>query len=445
MNAVEVRHLSKTYPMASSQTARLRQVLSGRKLSSARPGDLIHALRDINFTVERGEAFGIIGANGSGKSTLLQIVAGILRPTSGTVEVRGRLSALLELGSGFSPEFTGRDNVYLNASILGFSRHETEARFETIHRFSGIGDFIDQPIKTYSTGMVLRLAFAVAAHVDPEILIVDEALSVGDIAFRQRCMRRIHELRAQKATILFVSHEASEVKALCERCMWLHEGEMRQIGESDEVTAQYLQSTLRRENARLRGQAAATAAAPFVGASLLAGGEVDPPAVTPVAELITNFEGHHRFGGGEATVIGVDLVDAAGKPTREFKPLEPVTLRLSFRANHAEADLLAGFLVRNEKGESLFGTNTGRENHPLPAMTAGETDTVDFHWINPALAPGKYSISVAISKGNPEEFEVCDYVEDAVTTRAPGGENAPLGYFGLRCLGVDVYRYGRKS
>ncbi len=423
--AVEVRNLCKTYPMASSQTARLRQVFSG-----GGSGGGIRALRDISFTVGRGEAFGIVGANGSGKSTLLQVIAGILRPTSGTVAIHGRLSALLELGSGFSPEFSGRDNVYLNASLLGFSRQETEARFETIHRFSGIGDFIDQPIKTYSTGMVLRLAFAVAAHVDPEILIVDEALSVGDIAFRQRCMRRIHELRAQKATILFVSHEASEVKALCERCMWLQDGEMRLLGEADEVTAQYLESTLRRENARLRGEAAAHSHPP------------ESQAVAAPFEPVAAFAGNHRFGGGEATVTGVELVDGAGTPVRELAPLRPVTLRLRFCANRAETDLLAGFLVRNEKGETLFGTNTARENHPLPAMGPGESGQADFHWVTPALAPGVYTISVAVSKGTPEEFEVCDYVEDALVTRVPDSQNAPRGYFGLRCFGVDIYRYG---
>lgn len=435
--AVEVRNLCKTYPMASSQTARLRQVFGSGS------GGGIKALRDISFTVERGEAFGIVGANGSGKSTLLQIVAGILRPTSGTVEVRGRLSALLELGSGFSPEFTGRDNVYLNASILGFSRQETEARFETIHRFSGIGDFIDQPVKTYSTGMVLRLAFAVAAHVDPEILIVDEALSVGDLAFRQRCMRRIHELRAQKATILFVSHEASEVKALCERCMWLQDGELRLIGEADEVTAQYLESTLRRENARLRGEAAALPAATAQQEMAQTNTAQANTAQTAIpAEAIATFEGHHRFGGGEATVIGVELVDGAGTPVRELAPQRPLTLRLRFRANRTEADLLAGYLVRNEKGETIYGTNTARENHALPPMKPGETARVDFHWVSPAIAPGVYTISVAVSKGNPEEFEVCDYVEDALVTEAPAGEHAPRGYFGLRCFGIDIFRYG---
>ena len=197
VTALEVRGVAKNYPLSSSQWARFRHVFA--------PGSVRYkygfwALRDVSFSVEKGEAFGIVGSNGSGKSTLLQIVAGILQPTCGEVEVHGRLSALLELGSGFAHEFTGRQNVYLNASILGLTRDEVDARFETIERFASIGEFIDQPIRTYSSGMVLRLAFAVAAHVDPEILIVDEALAVGDIAFRQRCMRRIHDLRAGGTT-----------------------------------------------------------------------------------------------------------------------------------------------------------------------------------------------------------------------------------------------------
>ena len=418
MTAVEVHQLCKTYPLAASQLGRLRQVLSANK-----SGNGVPALRDISFSVQKGEAFGIIGANGSGKSTLLQIIAGILRPTSGSVEVCGRLSALLELGSGFSPEFTGRDNVYLNAALLGFSREETDARFATIHNFSGIGDFIEQPIKTYSTGMVLRLAFAVAAHVDPEILIVDEALAVGDIAFRQRCMRRIHELRAGGATILFVSHEAADVKALCERCLWLQEGATQMLGPSDEVTAQYLRATLRRESDH-----------PDTPAKI-------HPVLRRTSDLVTNFEGHHRFGSGEATVIGVDLLDGEGTPTRTLTPLGPVTLRLSFRVNEATEDLMAGFLVRNEKGENMFGANTASENHPLPRLAAGDTSTVEFHWVSPPMAPGAYTVSVAISKGKVEDFEVCDYVEDAVVLHAPTGENAPRGYFGLRCSEVEIFRH----
>ncbi len=243
MPAVEVLNVSKYYTLGDSQWARVRHIFApGRQHGK----DEVCALRDVSFSVAEGEAFGIIGANGSGKSTLLQIIAGILRPTTGTATLNGRCSTLLELGSGFAPEFTGRQNVHLNATILGLSQDEVQEKLPAIERFAAIGEFIDQPIRTYSTGMVLRLAFAVIAHSDPRILIVDEALAVGDIAFRQRCMRRIHELRAQGVTILFVSHDTGDVKALCERCLWLDKGNVRALGEADDIIGRYLATTLDR-------------------------------------------------------------------------------------------------------------------------------------------------------------------------------------------------------
>lgn len=421
MTAVEVRNLSKNYPLSDSQGVRLRRIFSS---AGPRPENSVRALRDVSFTVARGEAFGIIGANGSGKSTLLQIVAGILRPTSGTVRVEGRISALLELGSGFSPEFTGRENVYLNASILGMSRAEIDARFETIERFADIGDFIGQPVRTYSTGMVLRLAFAVAAHVDPEILIVDEALAVGDIAFRQRCMLRIHELRARGATILFVSHEAGDVKALCERCLWLHHGAVRQIGEADDVVAKYLSATLHEEIAK----------SPSTRASLSA-------AVEGVSEQTTGSAGSHRYGDGRVTILSAELLTASGEPVSACQPGDRIVLRFGFRVNDPVPSPIAGFLVRNSKGENVFGSNTARENYPVPFMDAGGNYTVEFHWTSPELKPGAYSISVAISDGNIEDFRVCDYIEDAIPMQAAGAGPPSAGYFRLRCAEVTIHRH----
>lgn len=430
-HAVRVRQLSKNYPLEKSQLGRLRH-LFGRHEPQAVDG--LWALRDVSFSVANGEAFGIIGANGSGKSTLLQIVAGILRPTSGSVEMNGRISALLELGSGFSPEFSGRDNVYLNASLLGLSREETEERFAEIERFAGIGDFIGQPIKTYSSGMVLRLAFAVAAHVDPEILIVDEALAVGDIAFRQRCMRKIHDLRARGVTILFVSHETSDVKALCERCVWLDRGKVRELGEADDVVAKYLSASLHRENLHRETPHRERP-------------HGETPAELPL-ELLDGFgSGSHagrRYGDGRATIAGAALLDVpAGSPAAKSG------LRISFRVNETVNAPMAGFLVRNDRGENIFGSNTARENYPLSAMDAGEAATVDFHWKMPALTPGSYTISVAISDGNVEDFRVCDYVEDAIGLTLAGEgrppDYAPRAYFDLRSAAVTIHRNSSAS
>lgn len=407
MNALKVRNVSRSFPRGGSQWSRFRNSLNSGRTADSKA---IWALRDVSFSVARGEAFGVIGANGSGKSTLLRIVAGIIQPTTGSVEVNGRLSALLELGSGFSPEFTGRENVFLNASILGLSRDETSERLTTIERFAEIGDFIDRPIRTYSTGMVLRLAFAVVAHVDPEILIVDEALAVGDIAFRQRCMRRIHDLRAGGTTILFVSHEAGDVKALCERCVWLDRGALRSIGEADAVIAEYLSDTVRRERKR----------------DAL-------PASEPVAEIA----GTHRYGNGAAKIVSVQLVTPTGERLKAWVPNLSVVLRITFRVL---ADLpvpIVGFLVRNAKGETIFGSNTLRENYPMPSVAPGTNDTVDFHWTMPDLAAGRYFVSVAVSEGTLDEFGVCDYVEDALAIDAAGDT---AGYLKLRCSSAAILR-----
>ena len=244
----EFRSVSKSYPIYAAPSARLKELLTLNRLRFHRD---FWALEDISFDVHRGETFCVIGENGSGKSTLLQIVAGILTPTSGTAQVKGRVAALLELGSGFNPEFTGKDNVYLNAAILGLSTKEVDRRYSAIEEFAEIGEFINQPVKTYSSGMVVRLAFSVAIHVEPEILLVDEALAVGDIYFRQRCMRKVHELRSRGVTILFVSHSMGDVKAIGDRTLWLDKGRVREFGPTDLVVSKYLAAMVEKDSAYL--------------------------------------------------------------------------------------------------------------------------------------------------------------------------------------------------
>ncbi len=420
MIALRATKLSKTYPVDGSPWSRFRHALNPG--SKALQADGIRALADVSFTVNRGEAFGIVGTNGSGKSTLLQIVAGILRPSSGEVEVNGRLSALLELGSGFSPEFTGRQNVYLNASILGLTQEETEAKFETIERFAEIGSFIDQPIRTYSSGMVLRLAFAVVAHVDPEVLIVDEALAVGDIAFRQRCMRRIHDLRARGVTILFVSHDTGDVKALCERCLWLDKGRVQMLGPTDDVVGQYLRSAMEQESGTREHDR---------------GSRVH----TPAKELHDAFAGKHRFGNGRAAVTSVEMVSGDGASLTEWHGKYLAVVRIRFRALASLETPIVGYLVRNEKGETIFGTNTAREDCPLAPLEAGDDEAVEFHLTLPELAPGRYFVSAAVSEGSRDEFEVCDYIEDALALETAADARAMDGYVRLRCQGITIHRH----
>ncbi len=421
MNAVEVTNVSKYYALADSQWTRLRRIFTPVHPAPDRPAAPtpnrsiardVCALSNITFSVAEGEALGIIGANGSGKSTLLQIVAGILKPTVGSVTVNGRCSALLELGSGFAPEFSGRQNVHLNGTILGLSQDEIEEKFDAIHRFSGIGDFIDQPIRTYSTGMVLRLAFAVVAHSNPRILIVDEALAVGDIAFRQRCMRRIHELRSSGVTMLFVSHDATDVKALCERCLWLEHGRMQRLGDADEVVARYLATTL---NPRTHSAMPAE----------------QPTATLPTAIAAAPAKGVHRFGNRAAEVTGISLPASPGHDS---------WLRMRVTAKRTLASPIVGFLVRNEKGENIFGTNSARENHPLPPLQLGEEHVVDFHLNAPHLAAGTYSVSVAISDGNLAQYEICDYIEDAIAFHVEAAARPVTGYMDIPCRTVTFHR-----
>lgn len=235
--AIRVQDLGKHYHIYQKPTDRLKQMLFGKRRQYYRE---FHALSHINFELRKGEVLGLVGRNGAGKSTLLQIICGTLTPSHGTVEVNGRVAALLELGAGFNPDFTGRENVYLNASVLGLSKDEIDARYDSIVEFAGIGDFIHQPVKTYSSGMYVRLAFAIATSVDPDILVVDEALSVGDGAFARKSFDRIMDLRKKGATILFCSHSMYHIEAICNRAMWLDKGKLMSFGTPSEVTKQFI-------------------------------------------------------------------------------------------------------------------------------------------------------------------------------------------------------------
>jgi lipopolysaccharide transport system ATP-binding protein len=305
--SVEFQGVSKSYPIYDSPGDRLKELLTLNRRQYRRD---FWALRDVSFEVRRGETFCIIGENGSGKSTLLQIVAGILAPTSGQVQVNGRVSALLELGSGFNPEFTGRDNVYLNAAILGFSKAEIDRRFRDIADFAEIGSFMDQPVKTYSNGMAVRLAFAVAIHVDPEILLVDEALAVGDIYFRQRCMRKVHELRSRGVTILFVSHSIPDVKALGDRTLWLDQGRVRELGRTDKVVERFMAAMSEKDSAYVHQHRVPGGRAFLSSGARPGGGGAHSEHRSPLRRRPGRGHRHHRAGcsGTSPADAGASLV-----------------------------------------------------------------------------------------------------------------------------------------
>ena len=420
---VEFRGVSKSYPIYSSPSARLKELLCLNRISFHRD---FGALQDVSFEIFRGETFCIVGENGSGKSTLLQIVAGILYPTHGEVNVNGRVAALLELGTGFNPEFTGRQNVYLNAAILGLSRKEIDAKFRSIEEFAEIGEFIDQPVKTYSSGMAIRLAFAVAIHVDPEILLVDEALAVGDIYFRQRCLRKVHELRAAGITILFVSHAVSEVKAIGDRALWLDSGRVRALGETDAVVTQYMAAMAEKDNVYLK-------AAHQKEQTI----EHAPVRAPEIVESITNID--HRFGDGRAEVMGIAVLDTAGSPVYILEPSSSIVVRISVRAHENVTLPIVGFMMRNHIGLDFAGTNTAREGYDLPPMSAGDVYTVDFHLQLPELYPSAFSFSPAIADGTLQSYRTCDWIDNAIVLQMSPTEGQIYGHVHLPCR-VEVNR-----
>jgi ABC-type polysaccharide/polyol phosphate transport system ATPase subunit len=364
---LQVQNVSKVYRLYRRPADRLLDLLPFSKHYS--PTEF-WALRDVNLNVERGEILGVVGPNGSGKSTLLQIVSGILDPTRGRVVTRGRIAALLELGAGFNPEFTGRENVFLNGEILGMSRIEMERVFPSIERFAEIGTFLDRPVKEYSSGMYIRLAFATAIHVDPEILIVDEALAVGDAIFANRCIKKFEELKERKVTVMFVSHDLGLVKRLCDRAALMVDGRVAAHGLPSEVVNQYVGLVLeRQERERPRHE----------------GGD---------RQLGSHLGSSHRHGDGASRVLDVELVSAGGESTRHLEPGEPVTVRVRAVAQKDLDDPVVGVLIRNRLGIDVFGTNTRIEHVDLGRVAAGDTFEVEFAF-DCLLTRQDYTLTVA--------------------------------------------------
>ena len=408
MNAVEFESVSKSYAIYETPVDRLRELCTFGRRSFHRD---FRALRELDLSVRRGEVFCIVGENGSGKSTTLQLIAGILNPTSGEVRVSGRVSALLELGAGFNPEFSGRDNVYLNASILGLSKSEIDRRYRQIEEFAEIGDFIRQPVKTYSSGMVVRLAFAVAINVDPEILLVDEALAVGDTYFRHRCMRKVHELRNRGVTIVFVSHAVGDVKAIGDRALWLENGRAASIGDADTVVSAYLAAMSDKENR----------------AELQLNRSFALPAAVEAIYSIPNVD--HRHGDGRAEILGIAILNEYGEPVHLMTPQSRAIVRISLRANAALSRPAAGFMLRNHLGLDFTETDTDRECQSLGPMPKGAVSTVDFYLDIPEFYPGAFSFSPSVSDGGC----VCDWIDNAITVQMGKGEGEVYGYIQVPC------------
>ena len=356
-----VQNVSKLYRLYKAPFDRIRELnpLRHKPLHTD-----FWALRDISFSVDRGEVVSLVGPNGCGKSTLLQVISGILQPTTGRVVTRGRVAALLELGAGFNPEFSGRENVFINGEIMGISRADMERNLPLIEAFAEIGDFIHRPVKEYSSGMYVRLAFSTAIHVDPDILIVDEALAVGDAVFANRCIRKFEDLREKKTTVLFVSHDLGLVKQLSNRAIFLLNGCIQAEGEPKHVIDKYIGVVLERQKAF----------------------EQSDRRAHPTAS--------NRHGDGSSEILDVTLIDETGRPCGVVTSGERVTIRIrtAFRQRHVEP--MVGILIRNRIGMEIYGTNTRIEQVDLGSFELGEGLDIDFQfecW----LTPQHYTVTVA--------------------------------------------------
>jgi ABC-type polysaccharide/polyol phosphate transport system ATPase subunit len=349
-------------------------LLEGSLVRGLAPGEAITALSDVSFEVGKGEAFGFIGSNGSGKSTLLKLVAGMLRPDSGSVAVDGRVAALIELGAGFHPEISGRENVYINGAVLGLSRREVDARFDSIVDFSGLADFIDEPVKTYSSGMYVRLGFAVAVHTQPDVLLVDEVLAVGDEAFAHRCLRKIEELLASGRTLLLVSHSLSLMEGICDRVLWLDGGRARLVGEPRRVADAYRESVAEGEGRRHREDK----------------DRAQEGAASGGAEAA---EAPLRWGSRQAEIVGARLL-VGGEERYHAKSGEPVAVELTVEAREPLDDFVFGVALATPRGVEVWGTNTDLEGF-RPARLEGRVRVV-VHCPELRLAAGEYVLDAAV-------------------------------------------------
>lgn len=408
--------ISKVYVTFESPFQRLIHLLSGGALGQHANHS---ALSDVSFAVGRGETVGVVGRNGSGKSTLLSIVCGTLAPTHGEVRVDGKLAALLELGAGLNPELTGRENIPLVAQIYGLSEQDARDREAAIIDFADIGDYVDQPVKTYSSGMFTRLAFAIVAHVDAQILVVDEALAVGDAYFVQKCMRFLRDFSKSGGTLLFVSHDMGSVTGLCDRAIWLADGRVCMDGSPKEIANAYL-ADLYRQQGSTASDAPADEAPRGRRQDVDADGDdvrrdlVDRSTLRNDLHII-GYSFDSDFGAGGARIEGVEFTSGGGKRVTSLVGGEIVTLRVHARIEQSMHAAIVGFVIKDRNGQPLFGDNTylSYVDRPVPAEPGDRISAV-FEFRMPVMPKGTYSISAAVSEGTQASHIVHDWIHDAL-------------------------------
>jgi lipopolysaccharide transport system ATP-binding protein len=445
--AIRVENLSKCYRIYDRPEDRLKQSIVPRLQRFVGKTSRTYfrefwALKDVCFQVKRGESVGIIGRNGAGKSTLLQIITGVLAPTSGNVDVYGRVAALLELGSGFNPEFTGRENVYMNASILGLSHPEIDSKYQDIAEFADIGGFIDQPVKTYSSGMMMRLAFAVHASIEPEVLIVDEAMAVGDARFQLKCTRRLDELKARGTTLLFVSHALEQVRSLCSRGLLLDRGSQLFWGDAKDACGRYFKLMFP-EEVTASEQDHRTSSKDDEAAE--SGGPVAPKEC--VLHLQPEEVECETFGAGGAWIDWLRIFGL--QPPNVFHGGEKIRVQCKYswnsesvqeqrRTKSLKDDITFSFALANRKGEYIFGCNGFDFGMPIPCST-GNSAVVELSFEMPYLKSGEYFTTVAIALGSMENHEQQKWYDYCVELQCVSGKK---NVYGVMHLDYEMKRTG---
>jgi ABC-type polysaccharide/polyol phosphate transport system ATPase subunit len=412
-SVIIVDNVSKYYKTYKRPSDRLKEIIT---LGKKKYHNSFKALQNISFEVKKGTTVGIIGTNGSGKSTILKIILGTLTPSIGNVRVQGKIASLLELGAGFNPELTGKENVFLYGSIMGMDKKEIDIRFNDITNFADIGDFLEQPVKTYSSGMFVRLAFSCAVHCDPDVMIIDEALSVGDMYFQQKSMKKIRELKDSGKSILFVSHDVQAVISLCDEVVWIEKGELRDKGEPKVVAKAYQMSIHDMQQEKQ---------------------DLQPKKNTNSnVKKIVNIDS--RYGDGKAEIVGMD-VSVNGVSVDTIQSGDEVCVKTYVSIKEDLEMPIVGLTIRDRLSNIVFSTNSNIEEYYLKAFKANEEIAIEFKFTWPYLQPGNYSLSPAIANGTQENHVMCDWIENAMIVKSFSTKEI----IGLMGLGQVTVSYSR--
>ena len=408
--AIQVEHLSKMYKLYNKPSDRLKEAL-GMKVKVREH----FALNDVNFQVSRGETVGIIGTNGSGKSTVLKIITGVVSPTKGEVKVDGRISALLELGAGFNGEYSGLENVYLNGTMIGFSKEEIDSKLDDLLTFADIGDFIYQPVKTYSSGMFVRLAFAVAINIDPDILIVDEALSVGDVFFQAKCYRKFEEFKQKGKTIVFVSHDLNSISRYCDRVILLNKGNILDEGDPKKIVDLYKKILVQRDEVPEELEQ------DEVEESIQTGTEFQRPFPRNPEVL--------EYGDKEAEIVDFTLEDAHGIATNTIQKMEKFTIKMKVHFKEDIDEVIYAFTIKDMRGTEITGTNTMFEKIPVEPQKKGNTQIITFRQTM-NLQGGEYLLSLGCTGYKGGEFTAFHRLYDVCSITVVASKNT-VGFYDM--------------